>query len=113
MLMSDSTDNSQSRGFPPETVVQYKDPYAEDRAYRAVFSWDEGAGTVDLKLSAVMHDHVPAEMEAIRTEERQVIAYCDADGTHHACLRLFQLTTLVVPAWFGKADSFFGAAFFS
>ena len=68
------------RIFPPGTVVQYKDPYAEDRAYRAVFSWDEGAGTVDVKMSAVMHDHAPAEMETVHAEKLKVIAYCDANG---------------------------------
>ena len=78
--MSDSTDTQQSRGFPPGTVVQYKDPYAGDRAYRAVFSWDEAAGTVDVKLSAVMHDHPPAQMETVHTETLKVIAYCDANG---------------------------------
>jgi hypothetical protein len=79
MHMSDSTDTPK-RGFPPGTVVQYRDPYAEDRSYRAVFSWDEGAGTVDVKLSAVMHDYAPAEMEAVSTEKLKVIAYCDAEG---------------------------------
>jgi hypothetical protein len=77
--MSDSTDTPQ-RGFSPGTVVQFKDPYAEDRSYRVVFSWDEVAGTVDVKLSAVMPDHSPAEMETIRTEVLKVIAYCDAEG---------------------------------
>jgi hypothetical protein len=61
-------------------VVQFKDPYAEDRSYRVVFSWDEGAGTVDVKLSAVMPADSPAEMETIRTEKLKVIAYCDAEG---------------------------------
>lgn len=78
--MSDSTDSAKC-GFPPGTVVQYKDPYAEDRSYRAVFSWDEGAGTVDVKQSAVMYDHPPAEMETVSTDKLKVIAYCDAEGS--------------------------------
>ena len=77
--MLGSTDTP-SRGFPPGTVVQYKDPYAEDRSYRVVFSWDESAGMVDVKLSAVMHDQPAAQMETVSTEALKVIAYCDADG---------------------------------
>jgi hypothetical protein len=77
--MSDSTDSAKC-GFPPGTVVQYKDPYAEDRSYRAVFSWDEAAGTVDVKLSAVMPGHPPAKMETIHTDRLKVIAYCGSDG---------------------------------
>ncbi|MGZ0710110.1 hypothetical protein ACWPKO_17405 [Coraliomargarita sp. W4R53] len=61
-------------------MVQYQDPNTEDRSYRVVFSWDEAAGTVEAKLSAVMPDHSPAEMETIHTEEIKVIAYCDAEG---------------------------------
>lgn len=77
--MSGSTDTPK-RGFPPGAVVQYKDPYAEDRSYRVVFSWDEAAGTVEAKLSAVMPDDSPAQMETIRTDRLKVIAYCDAEG---------------------------------
>lgn len=69
-----------SRRFPLGTVVQFRDPYAEDRSYRVVFSWDEDAGTVDVKLSAVMHDHQPAQMETICIDRLKVIAYCDAAG---------------------------------
>lgn len=78
--MSDSTDHTPARGFPPGAVVQFKDPYAEDRSYRVVFRWNETAGTVDVKQSAVMHDHAPAQMEAVRTDKLKVIAYCDAEG---------------------------------
>ncbi len=78
--MSDSTDSAKC-GFPPGTVVQYKDPYAEDRSYRAVFSWDEGAGTVDVKQSGVMHDQAPGEMETVSNDKVKVIGYCDAEGS--------------------------------
>ena len=61
-------------------MVQFKAPYAEDRSYRVVFRWDEVAGTVDVKQSAVMHDHPPAQMETVSTNKLKVIAYCDADG---------------------------------
>ena len=68
------------RTFPPGTVVQYRDPYAEDRSYRVVFKWDEAAGTVEANLSVVMPNDSPAEMETIRTVRLKVIAYCDAEG---------------------------------
>jgi len=77
--MSGSTDTPQ-RGFPPGAVVQYKDPYAEDRSYRVVFRWDAAAGTVEAKLSAVMPGEPPAKMETMHTERLKVIAYCDRDG---------------------------------
>jgi predicted metal-dependent RNase len=66
--------------FPPGTVVQYRDEFAnDDRSYRVVFKWNQADGTVDVKLSAVMDDE-PVEMETISTERLQVIAYCDAEG---------------------------------
>jgi len=55
--------------FPSGTVVQYRDPHAEDRSYRVVFRWDEAAGTVEAKLSAVMPDDSPPKMETIRTQQ--------------------------------------------
>lgn len=61
-------------------MVQCKDPYAEGRWYRVVFNWGEVVGTVDVKLSSVMPDHPPAEMETIRTDRLKVIAYCDVEG---------------------------------
>lgn len=66
--------------FPPGTVVQYRDQYAEDdRSYRVVLKWDEGAKTVDIKLTIVMDDE-PVEIETVPTDRLKVIGYCDADG---------------------------------
>jgi hypothetical protein len=66
----------------PGTVVRYADEHGgdTDRSYRVVFSWDEAAGTVDVKLSAVMPGHPPAKMETIHTDRLKVIAYCGSDG---------------------------------
>lgn len=66
--------------FPPGTVVQYRDEFAEnDRSYRVVLNWDETANTVDIKLTIVMDD-APVEIETVPTDRLKVIGYCDADG---------------------------------
>ena len=71
------------RKFPPGTVVRYADEHGgeEDRSYRVVFSWDESAGTVEMKLSANMPDQPEPEMENARTEHLVIIAHCKPNGT--------------------------------
>ena len=77
--MSDSTDTP-SRGFPPGTVVQFKDPYAEDRSYRVVFDWDEVNGSVKMKLTISTPGEPEPKMETALTNHLEIIGWCDQDG---------------------------------
>ena len=66
------------RGFPHGTVVQYKDPYAEDRSYRVVFNWDEAIDTVQMKLTITMPREPEPDMETAHTDHLEIIGWCDA-----------------------------------